>query len=100
MPVRLLSLLVCVGKALNATFLLLNFLAWVCCCVSFGGKLIHITFKHLGMSEAMHADYYWNYVQPSFTGAKVHFDNAEECPEVRGTVTAGEAHSEAEGGGR
>ena len=59
-PAALCCLSLCVrsAKVLNSTFILLNFLAWVCCCVSFGGKLIHVTFvNHLGGGD-VERDFY------------------------------------------
>lgn len=38
----------CAAKVLNVLFLVLSFLAWVCCCVSFGGELMEVKTDAMG----------------------------------------------------
>jgi len=47
------------ARVLNGLFVLFNVLAWICCCVQFGGKLAHVTVKVMGGTHAY--DIYWKY---------------------------------------
>lgn len=65
------------AKVLNFLFVLFNVLAWICCCVQFGGKLLHVTFnKHvLGGPKAF--DIYWNYAVSDWNNQKIHFSDRD-----------------------
>lgn len=55
------------AKVLNIFFLLFNFLAWVACCVSFGGVLAKSTTESALLGGSIDGKWYWNRVETDFT---------------------------------
>ena len=47
----------CLAKVLNGIFFLFNLLAWIACCVGFGGVLMTAKSSQLGGGESK---FYWN----------------------------------------